>query len=72
MDDYPAALQRSVALDNTIRTAALAVSPEYADLVSLAARHVVASTEITVVTRKDGSFDLSDVKTFMRDVGTSG
>ena len=69
LNDYPNALARAVALDNKIVNAAGAVSTHYADLVSLAARQAMASTEITVGSNGGGSFDISDVKMFMKNIG---
>ncbi|KAJ7695284.1 DUF1793-domain-containing protein [Mycena olivaceomarginata] len=71
MTDFPAARARAIALDQKILQDAAAVSPEYADLVSLATRQAMAGIEITLSTLPDGSFNMSDVKAFMKDVGNS-
>ncbi|KAJ7347211.1 hypothetical protein DFH08DRAFT_808969 [Mycena albidolilacea] len=71
MTDFPAARARAIALDQKILQDAAAVSPEYADLVSLATRQAMAGMEITLSTLPDGSFNMSDVKAFMKDVGNS-
>ncbi|KAJ7347212.1 hypothetical protein DFH08DRAFT_1001911 [Mycena albidolilacea] len=71
MADFPAARERAIALDQKILQDAAAVSPEYADLVSLATRQAMAGMEITLSTLPDGSFNMSDVKAFMKDVGNS-
>ncbi|KAJ7032158.1 hypothetical protein C8F04DRAFT_664746 [Mycena alexandri] len=71
MADFPAARSRAIALDEQIVQAAAAVSPEYADLVSLAARQAMAGIEITLPPPADGSWNMSDVKAFMKDVGNT-
>ncbi|KAJ7254983.1 hypothetical protein B0H12DRAFT_545654 [Mycena haematopus] len=69
--DFPAARTRALALDQKILQDAGAVSQDYADLISLGARQAMAGIEITLSTSQDGSFNLSDVKAFMKDVGNS-
>lgn len=70
VQDYPNAVQRSNLLDSRILGDASAVSTHYADLVSLAARQTMAGVEITVGNNGGtDSFDLSDVKMFMKDTG---
>ncbi|KAI0309520.1 hypothetical protein OF83DRAFT_1071921 [Amylostereum chailletii] len=71
LDDFPAALQRADALDAKLLNAAAALIPgsEYSDLLSISTRQVYASTELTIATKADGSFDTSDVMMFMRDTG---
>ncbi|KAK7052731.1 hypothetical protein R3P38DRAFT_2763069 [Favolaschia claudopus] len=72
MADFPAARTRALALDQQILQDASAVSAQYADLVSLATRQAMAGIEITLSTLNNGSsFNLSDVKAFMKDVGNS-
>ena len=49
------------------------ISSNYADLVSLAARQVMGSMDITVLRNDaDGSLNGSDVKIFIKDIGGSG
>ncbi|KAF8180551.1 hypothetical protein K438DRAFT_1938236 [Mycena galopus ATCC 62051] len=69
--DFPAAQTRALALDQRILADAGAVSPEYADLISLGTRQAMAGMEITLSNAADGSFNLSDVKAFMKDTGNS-
>ncbi|KAJ7603260.1 hypothetical protein DFH06DRAFT_1022365 [Mycena polygramma] len=69
--DFPAARTRALALDQKILQDALAVSQKYADLVSLATRQAIAGVELTLSKQKDGSWNLSDVQAFMKDVGNS-
>ncbi|KAJ7875615.1 hypothetical protein B0H13DRAFT_1632648 [Mycena leptocephala] len=71
MSDFPAARARALALDQQILQDAVAVSQNYADLVSLGTRQAMAGVEITVPLMQGGSLNLSDVKAFMKDVGNS-
>ncbi|KAI0759822.1 DUF1793-domain-containing protein [Trametes elegans] len=76
IDDITAAysdvLKKSIAFDEAIIGNASQVSSQYADLVSLAARQTMGSLDITVSTDADGKPNASDVKIFMKDIGTSG
>lgn len=68
MADFPHALQRAIALDNRILFNASAISSDYADIVSLAARQAMAGAELTL-----GPNGLvADAKMFMQDTGASG
>ncbi|KAF7335620.1 hypothetical protein MVEN_02216900 [Mycena venus] len=68
--DFPSARLRALALDKQILQDARAVSQDYADLVSLAARQAMAGIEITVAA-ENGGYNTSDVLAFMKDVGNS-
>ena len=72
--DYKNALARAIALDQKILTAAAGVSAHYADIVSLAARQAIAGTELTITkSASDPSqWNTSDVKMFMKNLGTDG
>ncbi|TCD59771.1 hypothetical protein EIP91_011516 [Steccherinum ochraceum] len=70
--DYDNAKQRSNALNAKIIGDAGKVSPTYTNLVSLAARQAMGGTDLTVARGTDSSWNTSDVKMFMKDVGTSG
>lgn len=71
LQDYPNAVERAESLDLALATNASAVSPHAADLVSLAARQAFAGTELTVG-GSGTSFNTSDVKVFMKDLGATG
>ncbi|KAJ7875604.1 hypothetical protein B0H13DRAFT_2549988 [Mycena leptocephala] len=71
MNDFPAARTRAVALDQQILQDAMAISQNYADLVSLGTRQAMAGVEITLSMLQGGRFNLSDVMAFMKDVGNS-
>ncbi|KAI0665951.1 hypothetical protein C8Q78DRAFT_1062280 [Trametes maxima] len=64
-------LQRAVAFDQAIIGNATQVSSHYADLVSLAARQAIGSLDITVSTGSDGNANASDVRIFMKDIGST-
>ena len=65
VQDYPNTLNRSIALDARILGDASAMSSHYADLVSLAARQTMTSTELTI-----GNGDPPDIKMFMKNIGS--
>jgi hypothetical protein len=69
--DYDNAIQRANNLDAGLTKNASAISAHYADLVSVAARQAMAGVELTVG-GSDGAWNQSDVKMFMKDLGTSG
>ncbi|EMD37367.1 hypothetical protein CERSUDRAFT_114040 [Gelatoporia subvermispora B] len=64
-------VQRAQSLDNKIIQDALKISPQYADLVSLAARQVFGATEITVSNGSDRQWNISDTLMFMKDIGNT-
>ena len=72
VSDFSAAYNRAVDLDVKIMEAAGKVSGEYVDLVSLATRQTFGSMDITVL-GSNGSSEVnsSDVKIFVKDIGTS-
>lgn len=69
--DYESASARATDLDNTILSDAAAISPQYADLVSLAIRQAFGGIDISVASDTNGNWNMSDVKVFMKDIGTS-
>ncbi|KIK52995.1 hypothetical protein GYMLUDRAFT_250707 [Collybiopsis luxurians FD-317 M1] len=71
MNDASNALQRAIVLDSRIISDANQISPNYADLVSLASRQVVAGMEITVGSDSNGQLNKSDILIFMKDIGNS-
>ena len=73
MTDFAAALSRAQSLDEKITSDAGKISSNYVDLVSLAARQVMGSMDITVLeSDPGGNVDGSDVKIFVKDIGGSG
>ncbi len=68
--DYSGALDRAVALDQKIMNDAAKISPQYSDIVSLATRQTMSALDITVGTNSKGEVEPSDVKIFMKNLGT--
>ena len=73
VQDFSAASDRAQSLDEEIIGDAGKISSNYVDLVSLAARQVMGSMDITVLeSDPGGGVDGSDVKIFVKDIGGSG
>ena len=60
-----------MAFDTKLIADAKNVSPEYADLISLATRQTIGSFDITALADAQGNVNASDIKIFMKDVGGS-
>ncbi|EKM54239.1 uncharacterized protein PHACADRAFT_257947, partial [Phanerochaete carnosa HHB-10118-sp] len=71
LQDYSSAAERAEAFDTALAKNASSTSPHLVDLVSIAARQAMAGTELTVG-GSAGSYNTSDVKMFMKDVGPNG
>ncbi|KAK0203921.1 hypothetical protein DFS33DRAFT_1275044 [Desarmillaria ectypa] len=71
LQDFEDAQNRADNLDESILSAARNISSDYGDLVTLAARQTLASTDITVSKAADGSWNSTDIKMFMKDIGSS-
>ncbi|KAL1942377.1 hypothetical protein VTO73DRAFT_5979 [Trametes versicolor] len=75
IDDFASAFpdiqQKAIALDNAILRDASRISGQYADLVSLAARQMFGSLDITVSAGTDGKPNASDTRIFMKDIAIS-
>ncbi|KAK7685160.1 hypothetical protein QCA50_011523 [Cerrena zonata] len=71
LSDFPNAKSRADDTDSLILNAAGNISEPYKDIVSLAARQTMASTELTIANGTDGRWNMSDIKMFMKDVGDS-
>ncbi|VDB95306.1 unnamed protein product [Peniophora sp. CBMAI 1063] len=68
--DFPAALNRSQALDKNITDAANAVGgSDYADILALATRQAYCGIEITIGRDNSGAVNASDVMAFYKDTG---
>ncbi|KAL5494578.1 hypothetical protein ACEPAI_39 [Sanghuangporus weigelae] len=73
LDDFPRARTSAQMLDDQIIGVAEAISPEYGALVSLSARQVMGSMDITLPEpADDGTWNNTDVRIFMRNVGKIG
>ena len=62
---------RAIAFDEAVMGNASKVSSHYVDLVSLATRQTLGSLDITVSTDSTGQPNASDVRIFMKDLGSS-
>lgn len=69
LEDYSAAAKRAEALDLSLAMQASVQSPRLVDLVCLAARQVMASTELTVSNAPE-YLDTADVRIYMKNIGT--
>lgn len=67
--EFASAMQRAMALDQAILNAASKISPQYVDLVSLAARQTFSTIDITASFGSDGLANASDVRIFMKELG---
>ncbi|KAI0737544.1 DUF1793-domain-containing protein [Daedaleopsis nitida] len=70
LEDYSNAQSRATALDAQIHADASEVSADYAAIAALSVRQAFAATEITVGKNFDGSYDTSNVLTFMREMSS--
>ncbi|KAF8992673.1 hypothetical protein BDQ17DRAFT_1432228 [Cyathus striatus] len=71
ISDFPNAITRADALDNKIMSDGLMISSDYADLLALCLRQAMAGFEITISKDNNGNWNETDVKTFMKDSGTT-
>ena len=69
--DYDNAVTRAATFDTELGTKASAISQNYSDLLCITARQALAGTELTIGSY-NGQWATSDIKMFMKDVGTSG
>ncbi|KAJ3567658.1 hypothetical protein NP233_g6220 [Leucocoprinus birnbaumii] len=71
LNDFDNALNRSLVFENSVMSPASAISTEYADILCLVTRQVFGSLDITLSRTADGSVNSSDVRVFMKDMGSS-
>lgn len=71
LSDYTDAQTRADDIDKLIFSSIGDRSDNYRNLVSIAARQTMATTELTVGTGTDGQWNMSDIKMFMKDIGDS-
>ncbi|KAL5536342.1 hypothetical protein ACEPAF_163 [Sanghuangporus sanghuang] len=72
LDDFPRAMLAAETFDSQIRTAGESISTEYANLLALSSRQAMGSMDITIPPATDGVWDTSDVKIFMKNIGSTG
>ncbi|KAL5533549.1 hypothetical protein ACEPAG_9 [Sanghuangporus baumii] len=71
LNHFGDALSGAISLDSDILGAASQISGNYADILSLSTRQAMGALEYTLV-KSHGSFNTSDVKAFMKDMGGIG
>lgn len=64
--DYSNALQRAGTFDSQIEADAKQISTDYASIVALSVRQAFGPMEITASKNGDGSYDTSNVLTFVK------
>ncbi|KAL5492930.1 hypothetical protein ACEPAI_4378 [Sanghuangporus weigelae] len=72
LDDFPRAMLAAETFDSQIRAAGESISTEYANLLALSSRQAMGSMDITIPPATDGVWDTSDVKIFMKNIGSTG
>ncbi|KZT27177.1 DUF1793-domain-containing protein [Neolentinus lepideus HHB14362 ss-1] len=70
--DYGNALSVAKAYDAQVQSDASKVSSNYADIVALSIRQALATVELTISRSSNGSWNTSDVMTFMKEISSSG
>lgn len=65
------ALKLSTALDDMVLSAAATISPEYVSILSPMTRQTFAPMDVIMTSSSFGSYNTSDVKIFMEDIGMS-
>ncbi|KAF9523661.1 hypothetical protein CPB83DRAFT_821241 [Crepidotus variabilis] len=71
LTDFEEATRRAQALDAKIMANGSAISQSYSDLLAFSARPAFGAIDITVARTSRTTLDSSDVKVYMKDVGTS-
>lgn len=72
LDDFRNALASAEAFDAQLQTAGSVFSSDYADLLTLSVGQVLGSLDITIAHGNDGAWNFSDVKVFMKNMGSLG
>lgn len=67
--DFDTKLQNAINLDAQVQADGLLVSQDYADLLALSLRQVMASIDIVVPLGSDGHFNISATMAFMKNMG---
>ena len=72
LDDFERATAASSAFDEQLSEAGDSVSSEYADILALSVRQVMATLDITLSKTGGGVWNFSDTKVFMKNMGSAG
>ncbi|TDL23432.1 DUF1793-domain-containing protein [Rickenella mellea] len=72
LNDFSRARDAGNAMDARILLDAQNVSSQYADIATLSARQALSAIDITLKKNSDGSWNTSDVKAFLKNIGGVG
>ncbi|KLO08587.1 DUF1793-domain-containing protein [Schizopora paradoxa] len=72
LNDFNRSLDSGLAFDSKVMAAANKISPNYADLLALTTRQSLSALEVTISQTVNGSWNTSDVKMFVKDMGDMG
>ncbi|KAI5120589.1 hypothetical protein M0805_002538 [Coniferiporia weirii] len=72
LDDFTRAQSAAETFDEQLETAGAALSNNYADLLALGVSQVMGTLDITLASNNDGAWNFSDVKVFMKNIGSAG
>lgn len=72
LNDFNRSLDAALTFDSKIMAAANQISPSYADLLALTTRQALSALEVTISQAPNGSWNTSDVKLFVKDMGNMG
>jgi hypothetical protein len=72
LPDYSNALTRAKAFDAQVHSDASKISSDYASIVDLSIRQVLAATELTVSKDGSGNANATDVLLFMKEISSDG
>ncbi|KAI5117537.1 hypothetical protein M0805_004769 [Coniferiporia weirii] len=72
LDDFTRAQSAAETFDERLKAAGAALSNNYADLLALGVSQVMGTLDITLASSNDGAWNFSDVKVFMKNIGSAG
>ncbi|KLO18697.1 DUF1793-domain-containing protein [Schizopora paradoxa] len=72
LQNFTSAVSQAEVFDNNLMDASLAISQEYADLISISLRAAVSSLEITIPQEDQGQWNSSEIQAYMKDMGGVG
>ena len=72
INHFDDALAAAITLDNKILSDGRQITQQYAEILALATRQAIGALEYTIDKTSSGHFSTSDVKAFMKDMGSVG
>ncbi|KAI5120591.1 hypothetical protein M0805_002540 [Coniferiporia weirii] len=72
LDDFTRAQSAAETFNEQLKAAGAALSNNYADLLALGVSQVMGTLDITLASDTGGAWDFSDVKVFMKNIGSVG